>query len=165
MAEEESYRFVDFSGVDDETSAPRADNGRYSAAPRRFACLKKMAQRSLYARNHAFFASWDQSRRFWDLASVLPALATRDYRQKSSAVAPRAGRRSLGSCERRVITRWRRGQTPSCSRPQPLLPPASASVSAAVAPHATANSKRWPPRSRSASTILCWKVASMAWGA
>jgi hypothetical protein len=76
---------------------------------------------------------------------------------------------SLGSCKRRVITRRRRGQTPSCSRlPQPLLP-AGQRVrfgSRRAARGADDRRKpRWPPRSRSASTILCWKVASMAWGA
>ena len=78
------------------------------------------------------------------LVSYRP-LARLGLTRQKRAVAPRAGDASLGSCTRRVITRRRRGQTPSCCSappPQPLPPQtASASVSAAVAPHATASSR------------------------
>ena len=49
------------------------------------------------------------------------------YSGKKRAVAPRAGRRIAWKlCATRVITRWRRGQTPSCCSPPQPLPPTPA---------------------------------------
>ena len=56
MAEEESYRFVDFSGVDDETKAPRADNGRYRCCTSVFCLPPYSARKRLSAINDESFA-------------------------------------------------------------------------------------------------------------
>ena len=53
MAEEERYRFVDLTGVVDESKAPRADNGRYRFDASVSWLALRLIQRRLSARSYA----------------------------------------------------------------------------------------------------------------